>query len=317
MKFLYKTVVVVIIVIIGQIVIGKYFIRPIPEMTLINKDLAEKYQVIYFGDSVLDTVAPGDTDKSTIVQMLSKLASSTTIADFSHGAYHLGIYDSYVQYMAHSSSKPQAVIVPINLAEFSPGWDMRPGYQFDEENFDLTTPVPFAQYFFRPLAIFQAIHAVTEEQYEKTPVYRGTAVVGTVAEFSEPLKYASITPAHMADQFVFDYMYNLTPMHRKLVSLQHLIATARAAGIAVYVYITPIDYENGVKYVGPDFLSQTKANTDVICSVLASNNMPCLNLAFSLRSNIFNYPVYANEHMKQQGRLFVATQIANTFFKVK
>ena len=314
-KLFYSTIGFVIIVLVAQILIGRYLMTPIPEMALIKTDLEEKYQVIYFGDSVLYTVAPTDTDKSTIPQMLSKILPGESIANFSHGAYHLGIYDSYVKYIARSSDKPQAIIVPINLAEFSPGWDMQPGYQFDEENFDLTTDIPFASYFFRPLAIFQAIHAVTNDQFMSTPVYRGTTRIGTVADFIRPPIDPVDVPRYMGNQFVFDYMYNLEPNQRKLLSLEDLIQRAQKAGIAVDIYITPIDYQNGIKYAGPDFLPQVKANTELICTIVKTYNIPCLNLAFTLPSSVFNYPVYPNEHLKQQGRMFVATQVAETFFK--
>ena len=91
--------------------------------------------------------------------------------------------------------------------------------------------------------------------------------------------------------------------------------SAKEQGITTYVYITPLDYEGGKNFVGPDFMIQTKANADLICSIVLAKNVPCLNLAFSLGSEYFSHPVYPSEHLKQAGREFIAQKVNEFFLK--
>jgi len=104
-------------------------------------------------------------------------------------------------------------------------------------------------------------------------------------------------------------MYDLSEDHRFIRSLKKIIEIADKTNIKLYVYITPIDFEGGTKYVGSDFAEQTKNNTKKICAILEINNLPCLNLAFDLDSGYFDFDEFPNEHLNEQGRKYVADKL--------
>ena len=279
---------------------------------MLDKYLNDRTQIIYFGDSVIKYAGPDDKDKSTIVEMLSKINPTSTIGDISHGGYYLKIDEEIFKYILKSPNKPEAIILPINLHSFSPGVK-GPGYQFEKEIFYLKMP-RLVTYFYKPLAIFKAINinTVAYSDYAKLPVYYGKEKIGVAGDFDNPAIYDPTTE-NIRKLYVFTFMQNLDKNHEQIKLLDNMIDLANKTGIKLYVYLTPINFEEGAKYVGPDFIKQTTANAKVVCSILKEKNLPCLNLAFSLNSGYFASPIYPNEHVNERGRKFIAEQITKFF----
>lgn len=318
----YKSFFFLISIILAQAIIGLdlEFAPSMPEMALINSYLDQKYDVIYFGDSIIKTIDVSDRDTSSIVQMIAKLSSTPSVGVLSHGSYHPGIYEPYLDYISRQVHKPKAVIIPVNLASFSPALDAQPAYQFEKEKFLLTSRTPFAGSFFRPLAIFGVIDAntISWEKYWESPVFYKEKQVGVVRDFIDPKKLSSATPANIRDIYIYRYMYDLHSDHRKLLSLRNAINIAHKAGISVYVYITPVNYVGGDVYVGHDFSPQIERNADIVCAVVKLEDAPCLNLSLKIDDSHFypstlDVPDFPSEHLKQAGRAFVAGEVYGTF----
>ena len=311
-KFFYQLVIFIILVIIGQTIVARYITPYYPERLLLDKYSRDKTRIIYFGDSVIKYAGPDDKDKSTIAEMLSRINPTTTIGDISHGGYYLKIDEEVFKYILKSPNKPEAIILPINLHSFSPGVK-GPGYQFEKEIFYLRMP-RLVTYFYKPLAIFKAINinTVKYSDYSQLPVYYGKEKIGVAGDFDNPYVYSSDTES-VRKLYVFTFMQDIDKSHEQLKSLNNIIDLANKSDIKSYVYLTPINFDEGVKYVGLDFIKQTTANAEVVCSVLKEKNIPCLNLAFSLDSGYFASPIYPNEHVNEKGRKFIAEQITKFF----
>ena len=285
------------------------FTLGIPGISNLDKYLYLDYKILYFGDSVIKYSGPKDTDKSSISELLAKSSPTTSIADISSPAYHLKVFEAMLNYISNSSHKPEAIIIPVNLRSFSPSWDMAPGDQFENEIFYLNHH--FLSYFSKPLNILQAIKtkALSEETFMATPVYYGQEKIGIVKNFTDIKNPDMSEEDILKNKYIFYYMYDLSEDHRFIRSLKKIIEIADKTNIKLYVYITPIDFEGGTKYVGSDFAEQTKNNTKKICAILEINNLPCLNLAFDLDSGYFDFDEFPNEHLNEQGRKYVADKL--------
>lgn len=314
-KLFYQSIIFITIILLGQVIIGQYMIAQISQIALLEKYLRNKTQIIYFGDSIIKTTEKKDLDNSSIVEMLSKINPNYTIGDFSDGGNYMRIFEAYIKYISKSPNKPGAVIIPINLYFFSPGRNMEPGFQFEKEIFYFTAP-HFATYFFRPLAIFGAINlnTVKRPEYLQLPVYYGKEKIGVVSDFDNSNSNATTTE-NLRNLYIFEFMYNLDKNHRQLKELDNIIDLTNKSGIKLYVYITPIDFKNGERYVGADLAKQITANAQTVCSILEEKNLPCLNLSLSLDSSYFSHLIYPNEHVNEKGRRFIAEQINNFFLK--
>lgn len=313
-SFFLKLAAFLAVVVMVQIVIVRY-VAPLPEIEKLDRYLEEGATIIYFGDSSVLSVAPGDSDRASLSEMLERENPGIVVANLGHPGYHLGIYEAEVDYISRSKHKPDAVVIPIQLRAFSPEWDIRPVNQFEKERFFLMDRTSFISYFYRPLAILRAIdtNTVSYPEFLNTPVYYGTEQVGVVNDFEAVNKHKTPTTENIRNDYIYKYMFRLEETHRKFRSLDNLLDSASKASIKVYAYISPIDYENGTKHIGEDFTKQAVVNADLVCTFLESRGAPCLNLAFALGSEEFDHPGYPNEHLKERGRRLVTEKIDEFF----
>ncbi len=224
-----------------------------------------------------------------------------------------------MEYISQQQHKPEAVIIPVNLRSFSPVWEYNPTYQFEKARFVLTSRTPLLYHFYEPLAVFRAVNANTIlwTNYYKLPVYYGNTQVGTVNDFDNKVKFASTTEENIRKKFIVAYMSALKDSDNNLIYLKKTIDIANKSGIKVFLYITPVDYEMGEKYVGSDFLKMVRSNVNTVCSSMAKKNINCLDLSLSLEHKDFFSPPYPVEHLNQDGREYIAEQITKTFFRLK
>lgn len=313
-KLIYRFIFFLVLLASFQVIVSRSIVKAprIAEIDLLKKFQRENYNFIIFGDSVIKSTDPTDTDQSSITKMLAKTNPSLKIGDLSHEAFHPAVYEALLTYILNTNYRPKTIIIPISLRSFSPGWDMLPQYQFEKEKLFLTTPHrTLLNSFYQPLAIFRAINlnTVNYSDFIRTPVFYGQTKVGVVNDY-EGEKYNTVTPEKIRNKYVYNYMYQLTENHSKLKSLVKTIDLANNAGIRILAYITPIDFQGGENYVGPDFVKQTTDNVRLICKLIEEKNAPCINLAFSLDTNYFSFLAYPNEHLKEGGRKFIVQQIS-------
>jgi hypothetical protein len=317
-KFWHQTVIFILAISVAQLIIGRIGLS-FPGFNVLNAYLKEENQIIYLGDSVVDKIDPSDTKRLTIPEMLRNREPKISIADYSHPAYHTRVFEDIVSYIARQPKKPEAIIIPVNMGIFSPGWN-KPEYQFEKEKFYFTVKPSEFNAFFKPLAVFNAINVntVSEEEYLSSAVYYEQKNIGTVRDFEDPKKETVSDVESIRNAYLFRYLYSNVGRedeHPNFLALERTLDTANRAGIKVYLYITPIDVDGGKKYAGDEFLEHMKTNTALICAVAKKNDTPCLNLAFGLRRNGFYFGDFPNEHLNEKGRMFVAEEIHKFFFK--
>ena len=313
-SFFLKLIAFVALVLAAQVVIARY-IEPDPLVSSLNGYLRDRTQILFFGDSSVLPTGGSSDNQSSIIELFQTANPAYKLGDLAHPAYHSGIYEAVLDYISRAPSKPQAIIFPVQLRSFSPEWDMRPVNQFEKEIFLLKDRTSFISYFYTPLAILRAIdvNSVSYTEFLKTPVYYGQKQAGIVEDFEAVDKNKPATEENIRDDYVYKYMFKLDRNQRKMKSLESLLDLADKAGTKIYVYISPIDYETGTKFIGNDFVEQVAYNANLVCSVLEDKKMPCLDLTLSLTRDYFDYPAYPSEHLTAQGKRFVADRI-NAFF---
>lgn len=311
-KLFYKILIFLVILIIAQIAIYELIVPKISEITRLDSFLAQNTSVLFFGDSVVAYADPIDTNRESIAGMLAKLNTQDSIGDVSRDGYLPVLYEAMMEHISHSNHKPKAIILPINLASLSLPWFMVPGEQFEKERFQLTVHPSFMGDFWRPLAILGIVKAntVSQKEFLDTPVYYGTKLLGTLFDFTKTKKFSSTTAEEMKSSYIVRYMSDLSIDSPTLEPLKRLVKLAVENNITVYSYITPINYQEGVRLIGNDFLDQNRHTIGVVCSLFEAQGFPCLNLAFSVASKDFQFPEgKASEHLKENGRMKVAQEL--------
>jgi hypothetical protein len=269
-------------------------------------------EVIFFGDSVDLSRSHLDGNKSPLHRMIQDRLPGQTIGPLVHEGYNMDTFLAYAGYISSSTRKPRLVIIPVNMRSFSPQWDADPSCQFDMERQVLSGGY-LKRVFLKPLILFGAVkqRGISREEYENTPVFNGSQMVGRVRDFLGE-SFREPSDGKTEKKLVFHYMYSLEPGHRKLVSMAKMANVLKRSGIKPLFYITPIDRETGDKYLGPDFTRRIKANTAIIKQVLTSQGMGCLDLSLDLPAGAFHWQpnLYPNEHLNEKGRLYVAARVA-------
>ena len=306
--FLRRLLAFMIITIGLQLIIG----HKVPEeIKLLDKAISDQVNIIFFCDSTNFAYSTQDSDKRTISQMLQSLMPERKILTIDHGAFNMDIYLAFCRYISRSIHKPNVIIIPVNMRSFSPGWDQRPDWQFEQERFFLNYPL--LQSFFKPLAVFKAVstNEISVERYNKTSVYCDNEVVGTVREFDFRSRDPnSVTDEKIRKKFIFNYMYPLKPDHRKLRSMVEIANVLNSVNIQVIFYVSPLDMETGQKYLPGRFFDRVHANVELAKALLREQNVEPLDLSQSVPAEHFSWTVYPNEHLDQVGRFFVADCLA-------
>lgn len=284
------------------------------EIKELNEYLKDNVDIIYFGDSTLLHSAENDSDKRSIAMMLHDRVPRLKIKGMFHGAFNADIYLPFCSYITKQHSRPKTVIIPINMRSFSPEWDMRPQYQFEELKVFLGEN-NFLKNFYKPLSIFKYNpYRVTQRQFENSLIFNGDEPIGRVKDFNWTIHkyYKRNLEEFIKKIFLYFYMGSLKEEHRKIQSLVGIARTTKQSGIKVIFYITPIDYETGEKYLPKQFLERLGHNTNVIISSLLKEGVDVLDLSKDLKTELFDYTLpWINEHLNERGRNYVADKIAD------
>jgi hypothetical protein len=290
------------------------------EIVEFDRYLAEGVDVLYLGDSTL--ILP--VGEVTTGEILQELLPNRRIEQVAHPAYGLDLFHDYVAYMDRRGVWPRTLVLPINIRSFSPAWDMRPAYQFEKERRILAMGLPLARLLLRPLEIFGFFRpSISQQAFLNAPVYDGDVLVGKVREFEvlaagEVLQEGAQNAYREVDLedeetaqavLTYHYMFNLEPDHRKLDAMIAVAELAAQRGVDVIFYISPVNVQQGERFLGPAFSERFSDNVRVVQSRLDAaslGNVTVVNLAFDLPA----YDLTDTEHLTEKGKEYIAEQIA-------
>ena len=216
--------------------------------------------------------------------------------------------------LKHAQTKacPELMIFEINLRSFSPEWHMRPEYQFEREKMILNGRLTRGINSILSAFNYQ-YHKYSEHDFFRTPVYFDRQKVGTVKDFVESDNFQQYgDDTKIQKKCIFYYLYRLTEQHPKIQAMKNLIVLCSQSNVDVLFFITPIDYLYGEQYVPGQFDAITARNIDIITSTLEREDIAYLDLSKSLESSFFSHGMYADEHLQQQGRNFVAKSLSDS-----
>ena len=273
--------------------------------------------ILYLGDSVLERTSSNDTDKRTVDQMTaSGLSNEKRLLCISRPAYHLKVYYHLLSVLQHMRNRPCLVILPINIRSFSPQWDLNPAWQFDEE--------------------IEVMNAYA--QTRKIPALRGNLDMLTFSEAERNLEFDfPFTDLKRIGQFVdlinnipsdpdgkfyrrkqiyiLHYLKTLVPDHRRLLYLGKTLGLLQNLRIKVLVYITPINYQGGIRHVGDGFVDLIRSNVDVVNNFMSpyfeNGLVRFMDLQEYLSSDYFFHADELTEHLNQFGRAKLAQTLVN------
>lgn len=302
LKLLGKT--LLLLVLVGAIQLGLQGKSSEGLLQKLDALLANRPQAIYLGDSTIGCIHVSDEDRRATTQMLNALLESRQVAGYAHAAHHAEVYELMVERILSSDHPPQVIILPVNLRSFSPVWDGDPAAQTAVIEHQMLLESSrwrrAAEPFFRAFGIAQP-PAGDRRGYMNQPVFCGSKQVGRLADFRN---------GTLDQQLLLNYQYQLKPSHRKVRAFQRMAARAREAGVQLVLYVTPIDLQAASDTVRAPLARQVDHNVEVLREALARQPVLLVDLSRRLDSQHFHYDRHVNEHLKDDGRTFVARKLA-------
>ena len=281
------------------------------EIGRFDRALSRPMDIVYFCDSTNFAYAREDADKRRMSRVLQDRLPDREVFALDHGAFNMRMYLALCRYMVRRGRKPDLLIVPVNMRSFSPGWDLRPDWQFERELFLLRHPR--LRCFFKPLAVFKAVctNEISVDDYQRTAVYCGEELVGTVAQFDfARAAGATLTEEQVRKTLIFHYMYSLEPDHRLLRAMREIVDTLRPIGAKVIFYATPLPVDTGENYLPGRFRKAVAANVEIVKSTLREKDAALLDLTQQVPADCFSWTLYPDEHLNQRGKAVVADRLA-------
>jgi hypothetical protein len=302
-RFVSKLIIFFLIAASIQLFLGGSF----KKLSELRGHIRKNVDVLYFGSSVDYHSNIHDKDKRKISEMVQSGVTNLNFASISNGAYDLEVFNSFIRYIVNQDHHIGLYILEINLRSFSPDWDKRPNYQFKEEKFILK--YPYLEPYFTLFHNFTRFDRISDDQFHKTPVYKGDEKVGSVRDFN--FIELNVTDAGITKKLIYHYLYPLDQSHSKLISLKGLLDYIHDNNLRVLFFIAPIDWQTGNRHLPEDFMRITRRNITIINSLLSEAGADYLDLSYALDSSDFSFEKYPNEHLKEQGRLYVAKRLSD------
>jgi len=280
----------------------------------ILQGLKEGATVVYFGDSTLAYSDKDDIDKRLLSEMVEENLNGQTIIAVHQGAFHLRVFEAYVSFIVIQDHKPKSIILPINLRSFGPQWDLRPGYQFTSEIYRLSPQRT------QPKVLLDRIKKLSDDpqkreeeitEWLEQPIFFNRTQIGVVNDFHYPLfgNEAQLNEK-ISEKFTYNYLFALDKSHKGLASLKNIVHLTQQHNITLVMYITPLNYQNGEKYVGDAFVPLIEHNVDIIKETVKSNRGTIYDFTFLLNSSEFSYDYIPDEHLNEAGKLHLAHAVA-------
>lgn len=273
--------------------------------------MQQKPDIVLFGSSVEKHRAPKDQDRRTLHEILAdSLARPLKVQPISGGAFHLELYEGFIEHILRHYDFSGVLIIPINLRSFSPEWHQRPEYQFEQEKLILREGRYWGG-FLSTLSVFKyqyTSNKITAEEFQNAPVRLGDKVQGKVKDFINEIDTPA--PQFMKEGFLLNYLNGLHAEHGKVQALRRICQSLKQAQIRAFFYISPIDYEKGIMYYPHHFRKIVNENISLLQEIIEAEGYSLLNLVDLCASSDFDYSIRANEHLNERGRQLLAKHLA-------
>lgn len=288
---------------------------------LIKEFNSRPIDVLYFGDSTIRFTGERDVNKNGIDTFFQQRSGLSMCAIASQGFTAI-LYSQYVRLLDSTRYRPKLVIIPVNLRVFSDSVARRPSSSFPLRQiytrYRSTGVFAWSDYLkYRFLGLEDRLN---NEWYDEQVIH-GTANLGTnrqilaASRIDEWLDYAPEREHRYARQlalkFRYHYMMHVGSKDPMLGYLEDTLDHLKKLGIPVLLYLTPINTQDGVRYVGNEFSEQVYRNFAVIRQRIKAHGETVIDLSRSLDPSFFIHKRDVFEHLNTEGREFVAQQVAH------
>lgn len=267
--------------------------------------------MLYVGESALTFVGPNDQDQRNLPRMLDdELGPGPTLLALHGGGYHADLLAAYLEIAARLEHRPRVVVVPLWVRGRLLPWVEHPRFGHAETLRRLAGLDPAAG---GPRGSLSRAPSSAFETYYRRP-YATLAGDLTVGDYARPLKAGSLPPeAALRLLYAFHHGARLVEGSPAMSAVTRLGAAARALGVPIVTYETPLSVHTGQRVLGPEFRDVVEHNFAVMRSAYragAGAQADVLGTGSAFAEADFIDPADGSEHLNEQGRKKLAAILA-------
>lgn len=275
--------------------------------------------ILFFGDSVIHTSGECDKGSAGIDELLEGL-TGRSILPIVHKGYSPALYENYIRLLTLAQNKPRLIIISVNLSSFSDAWFFNFKMKSLYLRYLASGRIDFPEYI-----RYRFLKAEEEDGKRriKREVRQGGLYLGRVGEIINrmqvktdvPLEcvqwdYRNIYGQQLALQFRLYYMNRIIGNQPMLRSLVEAVRLAKKSNANVIVYLTPINIEDGERFVGNGFRKRVSENIEILRNTLEKEGISLLDMTSKVGEKHFLDKAYSSEHLDMEGRRLVARVLA-------
>lgn len=272
--------------------------------------------VLGWHDSSWHFIAREDTDRRMTGVMIAEQLD-VPMQWIGSGGYQPGIYQPFARALVRQPHHPRVVVFPVNLPRCTAvQWFRRPDLRFDAAIavMDRWVRRPRPLVWVRPRDFPSA---ADDAAYEALPSPSRFSEKQLVRDFVAVKHIRPTTDEEVrqrqAEIFAFHFGHPVDPGHERLRQLADTVTTLEGAGIRCVTYATPINVEAGDELLGPAFRPHVAAHVAAAQQVLADAGArtELVDWHDALPRDVFFHRYYAAEHLKEDGRRWVADRVSD------
>jgi hypothetical protein len=272
--------------------------------------------VVYLGDSLASFVAPEDSDRRRLPEMIAdELPLGATLHAAHGGGFHPGLFREFLRLIGDVPNPPVAVL-PLCIRLCHVPWVEHPlyGYRGAMERLRRMTPAT-PTWRIRAALARSADDDVARVAALRYPTLAGDLAIGDyVAQLKDPSRYGLDETERLRLLYAYHHGAILSPDAPALDAIAQLGADLRSRGWPVVAYESPIPVERGEALWGPSLRRLAADGYALLRDAFRRGygDGACIletGLAFD-DSQILD-PDDACEHLNERGRKRLAAEIAD------
>lgn len=288
------------------------------------KEFQNHNDVLYFGESSNYWVAPEDTDKRTISDMINDSLDGARVSGIQVPAYHAGMFLPVIKQI-DPDSRVKTIVVTMNLRSFDKPWiySTQEGALMRTKCFYYQTPPIFNRlcatlgYYYNPSADQQDAKMLYAFEHDSIKVdfplnYYTINSWKDKIVYKKPDGSVDEDKQGLAHHYVKAYAFSIdTANNPRVKDFDDIVKVCRQKNIRVCFNIMAENTEWADSLVGTDLSDVMRFNRDLLVQRYTQMGAIVVDNLEAVPGKYFGEKNWTTEHYNQFGRMIVARNVRN------
>ena len=284
--------------------------------------------LLYLGESSNYWIAPEDTDKRTISDMINDSIPGMRLSGMQVPAYHAGMFLPIIR-LLDTSNRVRSLVVTMNLRSFGQPWI----YSTQENALQRTRCfyAPFPPLYNRMAATLQYYDNPSAESQDKKMLHcfefdtlktPFPLKFNTIKRWCEQEKFPlpgggeDFPKRVLADHYIKAYAFQIdTAINVRIKDFDEIVRVCRAKNIRLYFNLLSENVQWADSLVGKELVYFMRSNRDLLLQRYSRMGVIMIDNLEAVPGESFGEKTWTTEHYDQNGRLIIARNVARAILQ--